>query len=212
MREKFIVLEGLDGAGHTTQARRLTDYLNTEGYPSIFTHEPTNGEIGSLIRRTLAGEVSIPPYALQLLFCADRDHHLSTEIEPRLFAGTNVISDRYIPSTLAYGAASFFRDRRYAQNGIDWWDFLMKANGSFRVPDLTMILDLSVDDCMRRIESRGGDKEIFEKRGILIATQDGYRRFASEYPNVIILNAQGDADEVHDKIKSELESKFSLRI
>src|SRR3989338_2983887 len=104
MRGKFIVFEGLDGAGSSTQANRLADYLRLSGKKAIVTKEPTNNMIGGLIRGQLTSDWKTWPECLQLLFSADRAHHLEKEIIPLLKQGITVITDRYFFSTLAYGA------------------------------------------------------------------------------------------------------------
>jgi len=113
---KFIVFEGLDGSGSSTQASKLRDWLNRAqkelilGKPRAqLTKEPTNNIIGGLIRGQLTGDWKTRPECLQLLFAADRSHHLEREIIPLLKDGVTVISDRYFFSTIAFGAAENMR-------------------------------------------------------------------------------------------------------
>src|SRR4051794_5711725 len=97
---KLIVLEGIDGAGTTTQAQRLGKHFGARVH---VTREPSDGAAGILIRQILRGEYH--PYdhtALALLFAADRLDHLKREIEPQLQKGVHVISDRYVISSLVY--------------------------------------------------------------------------------------------------------------
>src|SRR5258705_309057 len=98
----FIVLEGLDGAGTTTQTERLAAALRARGQTVLATAEPTDGPVGRLLRRFLSGELEIEETAQALLFAADRLHHLQNQIEPTLAGGAIVISDRYYLSNLAY--------------------------------------------------------------------------------------------------------------
>lgn len=106
----FVVLEGLDGAGTTTQTKLLVERLTARGIPAIATHEPTSGPIGTLIRRALRhdwprpegelGSVEPPSWAtLALLFAADRLEHLQRVVDPALAQGKVVVSDRYDLST-----------------------------------------------------------------------------------------------------------------
>src|SRR5258706_8367109 len=116
----FVVIEGIDGAGTTTQGDRLTAYLQKKR-AVYFTNEPSNGPAGMLIRLALArrllgpnheyhdpreikptGSVELHPYTMALLFAADRADHLATQIEPNLRRGKIVLCDRYILSSLAY--------------------------------------------------------------------------------------------------------------
>src|SRR3989304_1252387 len=104
MAGKFYVFEGLDGSGLTTQAALLRNYFLSKGKEAVLTKEPTDGLIGGIIKAPLRDEWKTNPLALQMLFAADRAHHLTTEIEPALKKGKNVISDRYVLSNIAYGS------------------------------------------------------------------------------------------------------------
>ena len=107
----FIAIEGIDGAGTTTQAARLAAALRKRGLPVRTTHEPTDGPIGALIRQVLngrvvvagpAGSTSLGWSTMALLFAADRLDHLQAEIIPNLMDGVTVITDRYDASSIAY--------------------------------------------------------------------------------------------------------------
>ena len=99
----FIVIEGLDGAGLSTQAGLLNDYFLKKSKNVLLTKEPTNGLIGGLIKAGLKNEWKTDNITLQTLYSADRAHHLATEIEPALKKNIIVICDRYVLSTLAFG-------------------------------------------------------------------------------------------------------------
>jgi len=101
---KFIVFEGLDGSGTTTQANLLFRYLKKQGKKVYLTGEPTRSLIGGLIEGQISGDWKSTPECLQLLFTADRAHHLEKGIIPLLKKGITVICTRYILSTLAYGS------------------------------------------------------------------------------------------------------------
>src|SRR3989338_8048368 len=94
---KFLVIEGPDGSGSSTQVALIKKYLEQKGEKVLDTKEPTNNLIGGLIRGVLTGEWKLGSYGLQLLFCADRAHHLEREIMPALEKGWNFITDRYLP-------------------------------------------------------------------------------------------------------------------
>src|SRR5215471_2535238 len=109
----FVVLEGLDGAGTTTQAERLASRLRQAGYAVLVTREPSDGPVGTVLRRALAGGVALPhrggplsDHTLALLFAADRMDHLCAEILPALGKGQIVLCDRYLLSSYAYQGAT----------------------------------------------------------------------------------------------------------
>src|SRR4051794_7439187 len=101
-RAPFIVFEGLDGAGTTTQAQRLVEALRAAGLPAHFTREPSDGPIGTLLRQALTRRLTLPegrrltPETLALLFAADRMDHLAAEIEAQQARGTWIVCDRYV--------------------------------------------------------------------------------------------------------------------
>src|SRR5260221_6737154 len=109
-RAIFIALEGIDGSGTTTQSGHLVAHLASRGRRAHATREPSAGPIGRLLREILLGQHGLPGgapadgQAMALLFAADRRDHLRREIEPALAAGTDVVSDRYLMSSLAYQA------------------------------------------------------------------------------------------------------------
>jgi dTMP kinase len=140
----FIVLEGIDGSGTTTQLNRLAERLRPQGRSVVATREPSPGPIGLLLRDLLRGThanpdgSSLDERAMALLFAADRRDHLTREIEPALAGGFDVVSDRYLPSSLAYQAVA--ADRAWVEQ---------LANG-VREPDLTLLLDVEIGVAARR--------------------------------------------------------------
>ena len=127
---KFIVIEGIDGAGKSTQVGMIAGYFSKKGAAVHMTSEPTQLPIGELIRRQLMGEWNSSPESLQLLFAADRADHLEKEILPNLKKGVNVFCDRYFVSSLAYGAVDC---------PLGW---LVEVNKIFLMPDLAIFLDI----------------------------------------------------------------------
>src|SRR5580693_8502583 len=107
-RGRFVVLEGIDGAGTTTQVARLADRLRGKKHPVRTTREPSDGPIGALVRQVLTGRVIVPGgrapnwTTMALLFAADRMDHMEAEIEPWIAEGGIMVSDRYDASSLAY--------------------------------------------------------------------------------------------------------------
>ncbi|MFH0987219.1 MAG: dTMP kinase [Candidatus Micrarchaeota archaeon] len=191
----FIVFEGLDGSGQSTQSNALKDYLIDEKKVDVMlTKEQTDGFIGGLIKAGLKHEWKTSPLGLQLLFVADRAHHLFAEIEPALDVGKIVISDRYIFSTLAFGAL-----------GADM-DFLKMINSKFRKPDVTFILDTPPEVCLERIKrSRFQHLELFEKIEMMKKIRENYLSLKSYFPNVYIINGNRTKDEIHKEIVGIIE-------
>src|SRR5689334_22794688 len=150
---RFIVLEGIDGAGTTTQAARLVARLRQETKVAIrATREPSDGPIGSLVRQVLTGRIIAPGgrapgwATMALLFAADRMDHVEAEIEPFLAEGGIVISDRYDASSLAYQSVS---SGRGGEKTVDW---IRQINKHALRPDLTIVLDLSSEVAANRRE------------------------------------------------------------
>ncbi len=182
---RLIVLEGLDGAGTTTQARRLADHLNTHGHAAHVTREPSDGPIGVLIRQMLTGGHAIPGQALSqstfgLLFAADRLDHLQREVEPRLAAGITVISDRWYHSSLAYQGTGADRD------------WIAALNARARRPDLTLFLEVRAEVAAARRAAAGRVQELFEDIRMQEEVAAGYRATNAE------LLAQGERIETLD--------------
>lgn len=159
----FITLEGIDGAGTTTQLHRLTAWLEGEGLSVYPTFEPSDGDIGQHIRKVLSGEGSSHPDTVALMFAADRMEHLQTQILPRLQAGTHVLCDRYVGSSFAYQSM---------QSDPQW---VRTINRYARKPDLTLYLHVDVDTALERLTIReGGKRELFEKRELLTVIAANY--------------------------------------
>ncbi|MBN2014948.1 MAG: dTMP kinase [Candidatus Altiarchaeota archaeon] len=141
----FIVLEGIDGCGKSTQAQLLHDWLVEEGRDVLLTAEPTNNVIGSYVKEILSSGREVDPSALALLFTADRHEHIKGEIEPALKARKTVISERYYHSTVAYQAAQ----------GVDR-SWLIDIN-SFPIenkPDVTFFLDIKAEVALPKIQEK----------------------------------------------------------
>ena len=149
--KKFVVIEGLDGSGTTTQLSLLKTRLKTNNIPSYLTFEPTDNIIGSLIRKVLAKEHVIHPESLARLFVSDRTEHLIGDggIQNHLDAGEIVISDRYIFSSHAY--QSLHCD----------FNHIVDLNSRFPLPELLVFLDLAPDLGQARLNSRG-EEELFD--------------------------------------------------
>lgn len=149
----FIVLDGIDGSGTTTQAQLLAESLRSKGYDVFLTKEPSTGPVGTMIRQQLSADPGVDFTTLALLFAADRIDHVQREIFPHLRKDTIVICDRYVLSSLAYQTLN---------HSLDW---VLKINGlgeHYLPADLTFFFDIPAEDAQERIQTRGGVTERFD--------------------------------------------------
>ncbi len=164
-RGRLIVLEGIDGAGTTTQTARLCAALAARGLDAHATREPSTGPVGRLLREMLGGaHQPVDSATLGLLFAADRADHLQREIEPALARGAIVVSDRYYHSSLAY------------QGDGDAFDWVTLLNARARRPDLTLLLEVPVDVAAARRAADGRPDELFDRIETQRRVAEGYRR------------------------------------
>ena len=202
---RFIVLEGLDGAGTTTQAARLQDYITKLNQDSFLTREPTDGPIGKLVRDILTGKLMrhrLAEREMALLFAADRLEH-SRLVESKLLTGSHVVCDRYIFSSLAYQTL----DPAIAPKWV------MEINAGFARPHLTLFLDVPVDECLRRISSRNESPTVYEKKDFLETIDRNYKRLAASYYDehvgpIVVVDGTTSPEDVHTAIMRSLESHF----
>jgi dTMP kinase len=199
---RFIVLEGIDGSGTTTQRERLCSWLRGLGHTVHPTAEPSSGPVGKLIRSLLSAAAG--PFdadAMALLFAADRRDHLMREIIPQLRAGAIVLSDRYVLSSLAYQTSSGVpRELVYTANY-----FGRAGQSALRTPDLTLFVEVSGEVAAQRRAQRAGTVEIYDDRATQERVAAAYRREAdalieSGAPCQIIDGA-GTPDEVEAALR-----------
>ena len=198
----FIVFEGIDGAGKTTQIGLLADALRAMGYDPYITAEPTGMETGRAIRRVLAGEVPKTPTQVAAMFVQDRiDHNVDpTEgIEAMLAAGKAVICDRYYYSSLAYQGSVLGFERVAALN-LD--------NEKIKTPDICVFLDLSPEKSLERIGKRGEATEIYENHEYLTKTRamffDVFEKLRARGENIAVIDASLSVEEVAENVLFEV--------
>lgn len=184
MSNKFVVVEGLDGAGITTQATLLRNTLIQRGFKALLTKEPTDGLIGGLIKACLRGEWQTNPLTLQTLYAADRAHHLVNEIEPAIRKGVAVICDRYILSSLIFGSLSVSMET------------LKRLNEHFRKPDVTVIIDTQPSICIERMKKARHHVELFEQPEKLEAVRRNMIALKGYFPNTHIVDGNRSAEEI----------------
>lgn len=201
--DNFIVFEGLDGCGKSTQLRLLAKRLSECGRSVATTYEPTGNEIGSLVRRVLRREVSATAEALALLYSADRHDHLYNSghgIYRMAEGGTIVLSDRYFYSSMAYQTVD-----------LDW-DFISSIN-QYPHPRIVIYLDASVELCMERIDTRGEERELFEREEYLSRVKENFERAFSELPqgvNLVRIPAELPVERASELVHESVKRILSL--
>jgi dTMP kinase len=198
----FAVFEGGDGSGTTTQVSILREHLEKNvGKPVFFpTFEPTDGQIGKLIRRALKNEIKLEPQTLAMLFAADRNEHLYRKdgIICRTGRGELVISDRYVLSSLVY-------------QGIECGDELPSIlNSRFPAPEITIFLDIKPEIALERTKNRGSheiyeyldfQKKVYEKYIILL---EKYAKTGARLEKIDASKSTGEVAEQVWSIISEM--------
>src|SRR5262249_23128077 len=156
----FIVFEGGEGAGKSTQVRLLAELLRANGHDVVVTREPGATEIGERIRTMLLDEEqeSLTPRCEALLYAADRAHHVAALLRPALARGEVVISDRYVDSSLAYQGAG----RTLPVDEVSWLSSW--ATGGLK-PDLVVLLDVEPHVGLARIGARGNTDRLENESG-----------------------------------------------
>jgi dTMP kinase len=188
----FIVIEGIDGTGKSTQAKRLAAHFTAQGRTVTLSREPTDGPWGTLLRNSAQTGRLSPEEELET-FLKDRRQHVQELITPALAAGNVVILDRYYFSTMAYQGARGFDPRQ-----------IRRDNEAFApVPDLLLILDLDVDTAITRIGSRGDTANEFEQRANLQRCREIFLSLKDE-PFARVIDAKAGADEVAGAILAAL--------
>jgi dTMP kinase len=226
-RGRFIVFDGADGAGTTTQSKLLFDKLSRkfgEG-KVIWTCEPSTGPIGTFIRSVLRSEVPPPcNEAMKLLFRADRKDHVISEIEWHLSTGKWVICDRYYASTLIYqGAKDFLNDpMKFGEKTLpDKMSYLrdmrvwMDRSEGLLFPDLTIILDVSVDEVESRRILKTDSPEIYENTLMQTEVCKLYKGWGSYNPwpeNNVIVDGCMDINAVETRCYEIIEETFFDKI
>ena len=191
MTGRFVVLEGGDGSGKSTQCARLVEALRDQGIDAIATVEPGGSALGTELRRLLLDGGSVDARAEALLMAADRAEHVASVIRPALDRGAWVVTDRYVPSSLVYQGV-------VRELGVDAVAALSAFATDGLEPDLVLVLD--VDDATaeaRRVP--GADRLEREGQQFHAAVRAAYRELAAQNSWVVI-DGGGDAGAVTDRL------------
>ena len=201
----FIAIEGGEGAGKSTHAKRLTEYLESLGHEVLLTREPGGTPTAEKIRKILLDPeiVDMPDQAEALLFAASRADHAANLIRPALERGATVISDRYIDSSVAYQGFS----RGLGAEKIR--DLSLWATGNL-IPDFTIYLDVPAEASEKRMD--GTDRMEIQSRDFHKAVRQAFRDIAatSPYPNVVI-DGTAPKDDVAAAVRTAIDGVLASR-
>ena len=197
---KLIVFEGTDGSGKSTQIKLLAKYLKAKGIECLLTHEPTDSPFGALLRACLTGRIEADERAIAAMFAADRLDHVSNGINgirKQLDAGISVLCDRFYFSSLAYNGGLV---------PAEWVAQLNAPVMEMCRPDLTVFIDLTPEESMKRV-SRRGETERYESLETLTKVREAYfdafRRFGAE-EQIVVIRSEEDRDRTQANIRREV--------
>lgn len=193
---KFIVFEGVDGSGKSTQIKKISKHLKTLNQSVHTTFEPTKGPIGSLIRQMLSGKIETDQRTIASLFAADRTDHLVNRengIRHKIDQGCTVLCDRYYFSSYAYHA-------QYID--MEWVIHANSLNTEILKPDLTIFIDVGPEICFERIKNSRSNFEMYEKIDVMENVRANYFKAfdkLKDKENVVIVDGSGSAEKVEKK-------------
>lgn len=197
----FLVLEGIEGSGKTTQTKRLERWLEGRGLPFISTREPGGTAVGEEVRRLLLDGAAIDTRTELLLLLAARAALVREVIEPGLADGRIILADRFDMSTLAYQARG---------RGLDL-ETVRKLNafatGGLR-PDLTIVLNVPRSTSEERRSARSRDRIESAGSEFHDRVANAYAELAASEPGVTVLDAMGSPDAVHQALVDVLAGAF----
>jgi dTMP kinase len=193
----FITFEGVDGSGKSTQVRLLAELLRAEGRPVLETREPGGTEFGETVRELILAGGSLAPWAEALLFAAARAQLVDEVIRPALARGEDVLSDRYLDSSLAYqGLARGLGVERVLELNL-------AATGHL-LPDRTFLIQVPLDQAARQ---RGDDPDRIEREGddFVERVDSAYRDLAGIFAQrIVTVDGSQPASEVAKLIRGQL--------
>ena len=200
----YVVLEGTEGSGKTTQVEKLKEYFESKGREVVTTREPRKeGLIGDMVHKVLLGKLDMNPVAFQYLFSADRMLNHADVVEPALKDGKVVISDRSFWSAIVYGVLD--KDQEYSKSNVDRLlvtQSVLSFYHQFIVPDFTIYLKIPLDISMKRIaQERKQAAEIYEKEDKIQKVIKGYDELFSEFSDTV---TEIDGTKSVDVVTSEI--------
>lgn len=202
---KFIVLEGIDGSGKSSQIGPLVARLEELGVPCRETREPTAGPVGSLIRQIFTGRVTADNRVIAALYAADRIDHLVNGVDGLcavIDKGITVVSDRYYFSSYAYHSVDV---------DMDWVIGANALSAQLLRPTLTVFLDVPVDAALERIHKNRFVEEIFDGADRLRQTRELYFRAferLKDVESVAVVDGVGTQEQVAQRVWAAVEPCF----
>ncbi len=207
MSKLFIVFEGIDSCGKTTQANLLKDCFIARGGQAVISPEPSNGIIGNMIRQALKQRIvfsrdrNLFDEQMAYLFAADRHDHLYNDIDgvfKLIKENYHVISTRYYFSSLAYNCET-----------AEKFDFIKQLNHRFPNPDLTVYIDIPVEVSLERLQERSL-KEIYETKNKLTKVREQYKKIFADYQGkAIAIDGTNSSQEIHDQIVNFIDTHLA---
>jgi dTMP kinase len=198
MTGRFVVIEGGDGSGKSTQAKRLVARLHASGRDALLTHEPGDTELGQAIRGMLLhADWDLDARSELLLMLADRAQHVAEVVRPALAAGSIVVSDRYTPSSMTYQGVG-------RSLGVDEIRAVSDFASAGLEPDLTIVLDLPDEAAAARV-AVDGDRMERAGETFHAAVRNAYRELAARYGWAVV-DARGTRDVVAGRVWAAVEA------
>ena len=204
---KFIVFEGTDGSGKSTQMRLLGKYLEERGIPVCLTHEPTDSPFGRLLHECMGGRVETCEHTIAALFAADRIDHVCNPaygMLSKLESGYTVLCDRYYFSSFAYNGGFV---------PLEWVEELNRPAMEMLRPDLVVYLDLSPEESMKRVARRGETEryETLERqqkiRGKFFEVFERYRG----RENIVVVKSEEEKERTQANVRRAAAALFGFR-
>ncbi|MCK5543053.1 MAG: dTMP kinase [Desulfobacterales bacterium] len=203
----FIVFEGIDGSGKSTQIKRLAEHLKVKNQDVYQTFEPSDGSVGAMVRQMLKGKLEVDQRTIALLFAADRTEHLVNKkngILSKVQNGQIVLCDRYYFSSYAYHG-------QYVD--MDWVIGINSINADILKPDLHIFIDVDPEYCFKRLKIRQNDFELYEKIEVLQKVRELYFKIfdkLAKSEHVVIIDGNGDEDMVEERIFKEVSLNLGI--
>ena len=196
---KFIVFEGIDGCGKSTQCSMLYEFIKSKNIPVQLLYEPTNGEYGQKIRKFLQNQTPISVEEQIHLFIEDRREDYTLNIKPCMDAGTTIVMDRYFYSNAAYQGSDAISPLQIIKQNL---------NQGFPVPDRVYYIDIDPKEAMNRITARNpsGKTELFEKKTFLEGVRKNFLSIIDGHSidgHFLKVDGHLTADEIFNIIKED---------